>query len=103
MNVRMSLSVISFVAVLGLSSSLEVNLAKPKVTVPSYVADGTDPLPNPYLKPKGLVEPVVVADGTDPMPNPYPKPKGNLSPVLVADGTDPLPNPYAKSDLGLYS
>ena len=43
-------------------------------SAPSKVADGGDPMPNPYPKPPATI----VADGGDPMPNPYPKPPASL-------------------------
>ena len=54
---------------------------------------------------KAVPERRSIADGGDPMPLPYPKPRGagsadgaNISAVgiLVADGGDPMPLPYPR-------
>jgi hypothetical protein len=55
---------------------------------------------------KAVSEPRSIADGADPMPLPYPRPKGarsangaNMSArpgILVADGADPMPLPYPR-------
>jgi hypothetical protein len=85
MSVRKSVFI---VAVLIAGSMVGTKAGKRTTPAPSNIADGTDPMPNPYPKPPARL----VADGTDPMPNPYPKPPA----ILVADGTDPMPNPYPK-------
>jgi len=55
---------------------------------------------------KAVAEPKSIADGADPMPLPYPRPKGAGSAndanrsarpgILVADGADPMPLPYPR-------
>lgn len=74
MNTRKSILAISGM-VLVTASLLFAGSQNPRsVSNPSKVADGGDPMPNPYPKPPATI----VADGGDPMPNPYPKPPASL-------------------------
>jgi hypothetical protein len=82
-------SVFIIAAVFTVGSMADANHGPRNIPVPAKIADGTEPMPNPYPKPPARL----VADGTDPMPRPYPMPPT----ILGADGGDPMPNPYPKS------
>jgi hypothetical protein len=68
MSVRKSVFI--SVAVLAVCSMVGANHRKGSIPGPANIADGADPMPNPYPRPPAILS----ADGTDPMPNPYPKP-----------------------------
>lgn len=83
MKARKSLFVLTTLAVLFGGSYLVGKAGQKAVTEPKSIADGADPMPLPYPRPKGAgsandanmsARPgILVADGADPMPLPYPR------------------------------
>lgn len=74
MNARKSIFAISGMVLVAACLLFTGSQNPGSVSAPPTVADGGDPMPNPYPKPPAAI----VADGGDPMPNPYPKPPASL-------------------------
>jgi len=73
MIVRKTLFVSGF-ALLAFTSLVAVNQHQIHRAILPAIADGGDPMPNPYPPVVKGGKGTLTADGGDPMPNPYPKP-----------------------------
>ena len=80
MTVRKILFAVSAVVLLFGGSVLAEKASRRPVPQPQSVADGADPVPLPYPRPRsGIVDNANVLPGSG---------------ILVADGADPVPLPY---------